>query len=216
MGRKKTGIMGGTFNPIHIGHLILAETARTEYELDEVLFIPSGVSYMKQGTEILSGEQRARMVDLAIADNPHFKLSLMEVRRAGNTYTYETLETLHGQNPDNEYFFILGADSLFAIQSWKYPERIFAACRLLVAVREQPDRQHSYRDEGLETEISLLREKYQAKIDLLACGNMEVSSTRIREMIRLGQSVRYLVPDKVIEYMKNEHLYRGELLWEKM
>lgn len=201
---KKTGIMGGTFNPIHTGHLILAETARTEYKLDEVLFIPSGFSYMKQGTDILPGKQRAEMVKLAISDNPYFRLSFMEIERAGNTYTYETLETLHTENPDTEYFFILGADSLFAIRNWKYPERIFSACRILVALREQTEKQA----DGLENEISFLQERYQARIHLLQCGNMDISSTKIREMVRLRQSVRYLVPDKVIEYMEKEHLYR--------
>ena len=204
MKKKKTGIMGGTFNPIHVGHLILAETARTEFNLDEILFIPSGISYMKQGTNILSGEQRAEMVALAIANNPHFRLSLMEIERAGNTYTYETLETLHSANPDTEYYFILGADSLFAIRNWKYPEKIFSSCRLLAALREQPDKHTS----ELMTEIAYLQETYQAGIDLLQCGKMEISSTKIREMIRLGQSVRYLVPDKVIEYMDKKHLYR--------
>ena len=110
--------MGGTFNPIHIGHLILAETARIQFELNEILFIPSGKSYMKQQMDIPSGEVRAQMTSLAIEENPYFALSLMEIEREGNTYTYETLETLKEQNPNTEYYFILGEDSLFAIEKW--------------------------------------------------------------------------------------------------
>lgn len=206
MKAKKVGIMGGTFNPIHIGHLILAETARTQFKLDEILFIPSGHSYMKQDILIPPGEIRAEMTSLAIEDNPFFALSLMEIERAGNTYTYETLNKLKKANPDTEYFFILGADSLFALKTWKCPQQIFDACTILAAVRGK-DSDSSALDE-LRAEMIRLQEKYHGKIELLRCGNMEVSSTQIRKQIQNGESVRYLVPDKVIQYIQGKNLYR--------
>lgn len=205
MKAKKIGIMGGTFNPIHIGHLILAETARTQFELDEILFIPSGHSYMKKDILIPPGEIRAEMTSLAIADNPFFALSLLEIERAGNTYTYETLKELKEANPNTEYFFILGADSLFALKSWKCPQQIFDACTILVAVRESSE--FSAFDE-LQAEILRLQAKYHGKIELLQCGNMEISSTQIRKRIQKGESVRYLLPDKVIQYIQEKNLYR--------
>lgn len=198
---KKIGIMGGTFNPIHVGHLILAETARSQYGLDKILFIPSGCPYMKKNAQVLPGEMRAQMVSLAIRDNSGFALSRMEIERDGNTYTCDTLRTLKKANPDTEYFFILGADSLLAIESWKNPEEIFAFCTLLTAVRDETDREQ-------ETAEKRLAEKYQARISRLSCKNMDISSTEIRKLIKNGQSVRYLVPDAVIQYIEQQNLYR--------
>ena len=199
---KKVGIMGGTFNPIHIGHLILAETAGNQFELDEVLFIPSGKSYMKQGQNIPEGEIRADMVSLAIEDNSRFALSLMEIMREGNTYTYETLEILKEKNPDTEYYFILGADSLFALEKWKETQKIFDSCIILAAVRDADG------NDDIELEAKRLEEKYHGTVKLLNCKNMDISSTQIRDMVKMGQSIRYLVPDKVIQYIEEHHLYK--------
>ena len=201
MKKKKIGIMGGTFNPIHMGHLVLAETARTQYALDEILFIPSGKSYMKQGMNIPAGEIRADMTSLAIEDNPYFALSLMEIERKGNTYTYETLEALKAQNPDKEYYFILGEDSLFALEKWKETQKIFDSCTILVAVRAGTSQG------DIELEAARLSAKYQGKIQFLDCGNMDISSTKIRENVKNGHSIRYLVPEKVIAYIEEHHLY---------
>lgn len=201
---KKVGIMGGTFNPIHIGHLILAETARTQFGLDKILFIPSGHSYMKKEMDIPAGEVRAEMVSLAIDNNSFFDLSLMEIKRPGNTYTYETLEALKEENPDTDYYFILGADSLLAIEKWQSTQKIFDLCTILVAVRDN----NCFRQ--MEEEAQRLSEKYQGEVLLLQCGNMEISSTQIRENVKNGQSIRYLVPDKVIEYIEKNQLYRED------
>ena len=114
---KKVGIMGGTFNPIHNGHLTLAQCAQKQIGLDKVLFMPSGISYMKKN--VLDPQKRADMVHLAIKDNPDFELSLIEVQKSGNTYTCETLEILTSNNPDTQYYFIMGADSLFQIEQWR-------------------------------------------------------------------------------------------------
>ena len=133
--KKKVGIMGGTFNPIHLGHLIIAEEAFEAYNLDEVLFVPSGISYMKDPLEVLDAKKRVHMTGLAIEDNPHFALSTIEIDRDGNSYSYETLETLRKQNPNTEYYFLVGADTLFALETWKHPEILLPSCTILVAVR---------------------------------------------------------------------------------
>ena len=125
---SKIGILGGTFNPIHNGHLLLAEQARCFYGLDQVLFIPSGCSYMKRQEEILPGEIRFQMVQLAIADNPYFCASDMEIVREGNSYTCETITRLHAQYPEDELYYIVGADTLFQMEFWKNPEQIFTQC----------------------------------------------------------------------------------------
>lgn len=200
--KKRTGIMGGTFNPIHLGHLLLAETAREQYDLDEILFIPSGRSYMKRELEILPGETRLAMTELAISDNPYFKASDLEICRPGNTYTCETLRELRRREPDTEFFFILGADSLFALETWKNPREIFDSCTILAAVREERDR------EAVKEQADKLEQKFHGKVQLLSCGKIEISSTRIREQLQKGQSVRYQVPDEVIQYIEKNHLYR--------
>ena len=123
---KKTGIMGGTFNPVHNGHLTLARQALRQFTLDDVLFMPCGVPYMKAGQKVEDGQIRAEMTSLAIQDEPCFILSTMELERQGNTYTYQTLERLKAENPETEYYFIVGADSLFHMAEWVCPENIFA------------------------------------------------------------------------------------------
>lgn len=200
--KKRTGIMGGTFNPIHLGHLLLAETAREQYDLDEILFIPSGRSYMKRELEILPGETRLAMTELAISDNPYFRASDLEICRPGNTYTCETLQELRCREPDTEFFFILGADSLFALETWKNPREIFDSCTILAAVREERDR------EAVKEQADKLEQKFHGKVQLLSCGKIEISSSRIREQLQKGQSVRYQVPDEVIQYIEKNHLYR--------
>ena len=131
---KKIGIMGGTFDPIHIGHLKLAQYAQNQIGLDKILFMPSGNSYMKRN--VSDTQKRVKMVTLAIQDYPSFELSLIEVEKSGNTYTCETLETLTKMNPDSHYYFIMGADSLFQIEKWRHPERIFELATLVCAVRD--------------------------------------------------------------------------------
>ncbi len=201
MGKKKTGIMGGTFNPIHMGHLLLAENAKEAFGLDEILFVPSGLPYMKNGIEIADKWMRLEMTRLAVSDNPAFVLSSAEVEREGNSYTWETLELLRDKEPETEFFFIEGADSLFAMESWKNPEIIFRDCTILAAVRDGKG------DDDLREQIDRLEKKYGARIGLIGMKEISFSSTDIRERIRNGRSIRYMVPDKVIEYIKKYRLY---------
>ncbi len=195
--------MGGTFNPIHIGHLIIAERAREQFDLEEVLFMPCGMPYMKDTSELLSSDIRAKMVSLAIKDNPFFTLSTMEIEKKGSTYTYETLEQLKSENPDTKYYFILGADSLWAISDWKEPERIFANCHILAAVRDDK----SAKD--MEKRIKFLKNKFGAQISLLKTGQIEVSSSDIRDSVKKELSIRYIVPKNVYEYIVENKLYKN-------
>lgn len=198
---KKIGIMGGTFNPIHIGHLTLAERAMDDAGLDEIWLIPTGCSYMKQDVDIISGEERLKMAELAVRGNHRIKCLDIEVRRRGYTYSYETLEQLKEMYPEDEFFFIFGADCLFTIETWKYPERIFKSCKVLAAVRNGASITE------MEQKIAGLTEMFDAQIQLLPFLNLEISSTDLRERISRGKSVKYLVPDKVLEYIEEKKFY---------
>ena len=189
--KKKTGIMGGTFNPIHIGHLLLAESARDSFGLDEILFIPSGRSYMKREAEVLDRRIRFEMTKLAIEDNPAFSISDIEIKRSGNTYTCDTLLLLKEQQPETEFY----------IEAWRKPEYIFRTCTVLAAVRDDKD------NDKLAEQISCLEEKFGAHIFQITFKEIDISSTDIRMRLAGGQSIRYMVPDKVISYIKKHHLY---------
>ena len=200
---KKIGIMGGTFDPIHMGHLILGEQSYEQLHLDKVLFMPSGnPPHKRNRTGRASDDQRVDMVRLAIEDNPHFELSLAEMHETGYTYTYRTLEELRKQNPNTDYYFIIGADSLFTFEEWREPARICAACTLVVAVRD-----HASFDE-LNREIQRLSVKYHGHFILLDTMNIDVSSHQIRQWVTEEKSLKYYIPDNVISYMKENGIYR--------
>ena len=195
--------MGGTFDPIHMGHLILGEQSFEQLHLDKVLFMPSGnPPHKRNRSGRASDGQRVDMVRLAIEDNPHFELSLAEMHETGYTYTYRTLEELKEQNPDTDYYFIIGADSLFTFDEWKEPARICRACTLVVAVRD-----HASSDE-LNQEIKRLSAEYEGRFTLLDTMNIDVSSHQIRSWVSEGKSLKYYVPDPVISYMKENGIYR--------
>ena len=206
---KKVGIMGGTFDPIHYGHLILAQNALDTFSLDEILFVPSGTPWLKESTKVLSKNKRVSMTGMAIEDNPDFALSTIEIDREGNSYSYETVEELKRMQPKTDFYFIMGADSLLEIERWKHPDRLMAECTLLVAVRDDCDR------EGLEKQIIYLTDKYQADIKILPANRIDISSTKIRQLIREGKSVRYMLPDQIIRFIQKNHLYRQETSSEK-
>ena len=201
--KKRVGIMGGTFNPIHIGHLIIAEAAYEAYDLDEVLFVPSGISYMKDQSEILDAKKRVHMTGLAIEDNPHFALSTIEIDRDGNSYSYETLETLRKQNPNTEYFFLVGSDTLFALETWKHPEILLPSCTILVAVR------NGVPMEKMQEHAKYLEEKFGGSIQLLTTPNIEISATDIRNRIAANRNVKYFVPDSVLQFIEKNNLYKN-------
>lgn len=199
--RQKVGIMGGTFNPIHMGHLILAENAYKKFGLDKVLIMPLGEPPHKEDETIAASNHRVAMVELAIEDYVPFELSLMEVKRKGTTYTYETLQLLKKENPDTEYYFILGADSLFAFEKWKNPKLICEYCTLLVAQRAD------LITEELSKQVHYLGDKYNAKIHYLDTPNMNISSEMIRNSIAVDKPITYYLPKKVETYIYENRLY---------
>lgn len=199
---KKVGIMGGTFNPIHNGHLRLAEDAYKQFSLDEVLFMPCGKPYMKAGQDVIPGKIRAEMTALAIHDSAYFRLSTIELEQSGNTYTYQTLERLKRDNPDTEYYYIVGADSLFHMTDWMCPERIFANCCILAAIRDEKTA------DDMEGQIRLLEQAYGADVRLLMTERMDISSSDIRRKVASCKTIENDVPASVKIYIEKRGLYR--------
>ncbi|MBE5865996.1 MAG: nicotinate-nucleotide adenylyltransferase [Lachnospiraceae bacterium] len=201
---SKIGIMGGSFNPIHFGHLMLAECAREEFRLDEVWFVPTGYSYMKQNDSEGKGPlavERLEMTRLATEGNSYFQCLDIEVQRKGNTYTYETLQELKSKYPENNFYFIFGADCLYGIEHWKEPEQIFNSCEIVAALRTD------FVEEDMQTKINELQEKYNARIHFLPFREIALSSTDIRERVRKGKSIHYMVPESVIFYIEEKGFY---------
>lgn len=199
----KIGIMGGTFDPIHIGHLLLGEFAFEQFNLDEIWFLPNGNPPHKDTEEMDTFlEHRVAMVKEAIHGAPHFKLSLHEAKEGVHSYTYKTMLEFHEMYPGNEFYFILGADSLFSIEQWRYFKEIFPTCTILAAMRDDKDAL------DMENQIAYLKEKYGADIELLRAPLLEISSTTIRERAAKGLTVHYMVPDAVADYIKRHQLYK--------
>lgn len=197
----KIGIMGGTFNPIHYGHLFLAENAFEQVQLDHVLFMPSNHPPHKKDMQIMSSIDRVTMVRLAIEDNPHFLLSELEVHREGMTYTVDTLTEMTREQAKDEFYFIVGADSLMNMPKWRNPLGVFQLCTIVAANREAMNR------DRLEEQMEYLKKEYGARIKLIDIPTIDISSRHIRERIQNGQSIRYYVPDKVAEYIKEQRLF---------
>lgn len=188
---------------MHIGHLILGEKAYEQFALDQVLFMPAGNPPHKRHREgRASDDQRVEMVRRAIDGNPHFSLSMEEMNAEGYSYTYLTLERLKEQNPDTEYFFIIGADSLFDFDGWKEPARICRAAHLLAAGRNHVPKEKLYQ------QMNFLEKKYEGKFFLLDIPNLDISSRMLREWLIQGKDIRYYVPDSVYSYIAEQKLYR--------
>jgi nicotinate-nucleotide adenylyltransferase len=193
------GVLGGTFDPIHIGHLIIAEEARIKLALAEVLFVPTGQPWLKQDRDITPAAHRVEMVRRAIEDNPSFKLSTLEVDRPGPSYTVDTLESLQDQlSSETSLFFVLGRDTLADLPLWKEPSEVIRLCRLVV-----PPRLGSRDLRHLEEAIPGLQERV-VQLDMPVIG---ISSSEIRQRIARGLSIRYLVPPGVEEYIAEQRIY---------
>jgi len=194
------GVLGGTFDPIHIGHLVVAEEARLKLGFREVLFVPAGKPWRKLDRNITLAVHRVEMVRRAIADNPHFKLCTLEVERPGPSYTVDTLTMLRKQlDSEASLFFILGRDTLAELPLWKEPKKLVQLCRLVVAPRlGSKDLKH------LETSIPGLLDKV-IQLDMPVIG---ISSAKIRQRIAQGLTIRYLVAKGVEEYIVEHELYR--------
>jgi len=203
--KHRVGIFGGTFHPIHYGHLIIAENACEQYDLERVIFMPTGRAPHKAYAGADMDTHRCRMVELAIADNPLFQISYREVRSQSVNYTYQTLRRLNEEFPDTAFYFILGADSLFDFDQWRHPELICREAVVLAAVRDDLN------EERVDVQIEALTEQLQGEIHRLNTPNFNISSKNIRERIRNGRSIRYLTPDAVVQYIRQNRLYQSDL-----
>lgn len=201
-GKNKIGIMGGTFDPIHVGHLMLAEQAYDKFDLNKILIMPAGNPPHKNNEVSALAKHRVQMTRLAIEGNKHFELSLIEVERSGYTYTYETLEKLTKENPDVEYYFIIGADSLYNLEEWKETDKICQKATLVVAARYNMDLK------VLKKKIKEVADKYHCRIYLLDTPNIDLSSTLIRTAVSTGKSIKYYVPGDVERYIYKNKLYK--------
>lgn len=197
---RKIGIIGGTFDPIHNGHIKIAGLAQKSLSLDEVFFIPAGNPYLKKN--VTPYIHRYNMTKLAIDNYDKFVVSDIE-KSEENTYTYFTLQNMHQLYPDSEFYFILGADSLMQIDSWKCPELIFSLCTVLVTVRP------GHRTCELQEKIYQLTQKYNANIELFSVEMIDISSTKIRDFIQNGFCITQYVPEEVADYIAQNNLYQG-------
>lgn len=200
---KKTGIMGGTFDPIHKGHVMMGLAAREQFGLDNVLFMPTGTPAYKIGQRqtITEGRHRAAMVQLAIGGYKGMEFSDIELKRAGNTYTSDTLLALRRENPDTEYYYIVGADSLDYMDRWHCPEIIFQNAVVLAAGR------CTQTEESFLHTMAFLREKYQADIRLLDMPQVPVSSSMLRERLIQGEDMSKWLSADVLNYIYSNGLY---------
>lgn len=197
---EKIGIMGGTFDPPHLGHLILAECVIGALELDSVIFIPTGKKVYK-GSSAASDSDRMNMTAAAVGDNPKFSVSDIEILNSETNYTSETLEKLHKINPEAEFYFIVGADSLDYMDEWHNPQKIFDLCTVAAVRREGFDYA------AVRAKADFLKEKYNADIKCVQAPVIEVSSSQIRERVKGGRSIRYLVSEPVRRYIERNNLY---------
>ncbi len=200
-GRKQVGIMGGTFDPVHNAHLALAEQAYGQFSLDEVWMMPNGNPPHKKNHSQADVKHRMEMLRLAIDGIPYLKLCDLE--QSGNSYhyTYETMSILNQTYPDHQFYFIMGADSLFDFDEWREPGIICRECVLLAATRD-----HCRREEILQ-KIEELHIKFDADIRILNTPNMDVASEEIRKRIRSREDVSDMLPEDVEGYIRRNHLY---------
>src|SRR5436853_7090292 len=195
----RLGVMGGTFDPIHYGHLGTAEAALGQFELDEVVFVPTGQPWMKTHNHVSPPEHRYLMVVVATASNPRFSVSRIEIDRPGPTYTVDTLRALkEAHTEDPELFFITGADATLEILAWKEPEDVLELAHFIAATRPGYDIA-SFEQEAPTSQI---------KVTVMSVPALAISSTDIRRRVKEGRPIRYLVPEGVKSYIEKAGLYR--------
>jgi nicotinate-nucleotide adenylyltransferase len=195
-GRRRLGVMGGTFDPIHHGHLVAAQEVAAQFGLDEVVFVPTGQPWQKSHQSVSAAEDRYLMTVIATAENPHFSVSRIDIDRKGLTYTIDTLRELHELNPESDLFFITGADALGQILTWRDAEELFSLAHFIGVTRPG----HTLADPGLPA----------GGVSLVEVPALAISSTDCRARVAKGDPVWYLVPDGVVRYIDKRQLYRGE------
>lgn len=202
---SRIGIMGGTFNPIHLAHLAMADAAWRQAGLDEIWFMPSKNPPHKTQAGLTDEKHRSRMIQTAITGRREFVFSDYELVRQGTTYTADTISYLKRDYPDHHFYFIMGGDSLFQIEKWHEPQKIMASCEILAFSRD------GVSPAEIERHIHFLEKIYQAHIVLLQMPMMDISSSRIRELVSRGQTRELcrMLPREVEEYILQNHLYEG-------
>ncbi|MCW5248944.1 nicotinate-nucleotide adenylyltransferase [Streptomyces sp. SHP 1-2] len=195
-GRRRLGVMGGTFDPIHHGHLVAASEVAAQFRLDEVVFVPTGQPWQKSHRTVSAAEDRYLMTVVATVENPQFSVSRIDIDRGGPTYTVDTLRDLRALNPESELFFITGADALAQILTWRDSEELFSLAHFIGVTRPG----HHLTDAGLP----------KGGVSLVEVPALAISSTDCRARVAKGDPVWYLVPDGVVRYIDKRQLYRGE------
>ncbi|MDK1474376.1 nicotinate-nucleotide adenylyltransferase [Streptomyces sp. 549] len=193
-GKRRLGVMGGTFDPIHHGHLVAASEVAVRFHLDEVIFVPTGQPWQKSHQKVSAAEDRYLMTVIATASNPQFSVSRIDIDRAGRTYTIDTLRDLHAEHPDADLFFITGADALAQILTWRNAEELFSLAHFIGVTRPG----HPLADPGLP----------DGGVSLVEVPALAISSTDCRARVAQGDPVWYLVPDGVVRYINKRRLYR--------
>lgn len=202
---KKIGIFGGSFDPIHMGHINIAQSAYQEFGLDEVWFVPAGHSPNKEESKMTPAEMRKEMVELAIREIPYFRLCDIELTSREKSYTYRTLEKLNHLYPDDTFYFIMGADSLDYFEQWVHPEIICQNAIVLVAVRDKMDLT------VIRQKIDQIRQLFPAEIYPVSGGKTDISSSLLRQSLAKGQKEASwsLLPDAVKKYINEHQLYHS-------
>ncbi|GAA2944371.1 nicotinate-nucleotide adenylyltransferase [Streptomyces flavovirens] len=195
-GKRRLGVMGGTFDPIHHGHLVAASEVAAQFHLDEVVFVPTGQPWQKSHKTVSPAEDRYLMTVIATASNPQFSVSRSDIDRAGPTYTIDTLRDLRDVHGDADLFFITGADALSQILTWRDAEELFSLSHFIGVTRPG----HLLTDDGLP----------KGGVSLVEVPALAISSTDCRARVAQGEPVWYLVPDGVVRYIDKRQLYRGE------
>jgi len=189
---NRVGILGGTFNPIHIGHLTIAQMVREQLKLDKILFIPSNLPPHKSGKNVVSAKDRYHMVRLAIRGNPHFEVSNFEIKKEGKSYSIETASYFRNQYPrGTKFFFIIGSDLLPTLHMWKRVDEILKIVSFVAVHRP-----------------GFKEEKSKVKAKLITIPGLQTSSSYVRQRITSGKTVKYLVPDNILKYIADKKLYR--------
>lgn len=200
---KKYGIMGGTFDPIHSGHLAIAEEIRYKFNLDKVIFIPAGNPPHKDSRKVTSSNHRYQMALLATISNPYFDISSIEIEREGITYTIDTIMELKKCCGDEaEFYFITGADSLLQLSTWKDVDKLLSICKFIAATRP------GFQMSKIESKVKELESKYNRSIYTVTVPALQISSTDIRNRIKNGITVKYLLPEAVEAYIIKHKLYQ--------
>lgn len=194
--RRRVGVMGGTFDPIHHGHLVAASEVQAWFDLDEVIFVPTGDPWQKSHRQVSPAEDRYLMTVIATAANPRFNVSRVDIDRTGPTYTIDTLRDLHTAMPDTELFFITGADALADIFTWRDAEELFALAQFVGCTRP-----------GYDMDLATLGSIPHDRVTIVEIPALAISSSDCRERKRRGEPVWYLVPDGVVQYIAKHDLY---------